>query len=130
MESCSDINMIFDRTFFTNEIYSRLGYQNYSFSDNYKELLGKLNSLKNLDKYNVYLVILYLENEELYNERIKRNKHEYQKFEVESSIKQQREYLKLAEEIEQTAKNINVIRFENDSEEIFLKNIDKYFSNL
>ena len=42
MEICSDINMVFDRTFFTNEIYARIGYQKYSFTESYQKLLSKL----------------------------------------------------------------------------------------
>lgn len=129
MENCSDVNMIFDRTFFSNEIYSRLGYHDYSFTDTYNKLLDKLDNLKNIDKYEIFLVVLYLEDESKYEERIKRSKHQYQKFEVESSIKQQREYLKMADEVEKTCKNIKVIRFNNDTEEIFNKNIQKYFEN-
>lgn len=128
MENCSDINMIFDRTFFSNEVYSRLGYQNYSFTNTYKQLLDKLDNLKNLDKYDVFFVVLYLKDEKKYEERIKRSKHQYQKFEVESSIKQQREYLKIADEVEKTSKNIKVIRFDNDTPEICDKNMQKYFS--
>lgn len=127
MENCTDINMIFDRTFFTNEVYSRLGYQKYSFSDTYQTLLSQLDNMKNTEQYDVYLVIAYLEDESLYGERIKRDKHQYQKFEVESSILQQREYLKMADEVEKQTKNINVIRFANDTKEIFDQNIQKYF---
>ena len=127
MENCEDINMIFDRTFFTNEIYSRLGYQNYDFSSTYNELLKKLDNLKNIDKYDIYLVILYLQDESLYGKRIKRDKHEYQKFDVQSSIIQQREYLKIADEVQNCTKNIKIIKFENDTEEIQKENLEKYF---
>lgn len=129
MENCVDVNMIFDRTFFSNEVYSRLGYQQYSFNKTYEELLSKLDNMKNIEDYDVFLVVLYLKDESLYGERIKRDKHEYQKFEVESSIKQQREYLKMADEVEQSTKNIKIIRFENDSEEICQENLKKYFSS-
>jgi hypothetical protein len=127
MENCSDINMIFDRTFFSNEVYSRLGYQKYSFTDTYQDLLSKLDNMKNISKYDVYLVITYLEDESLYEKRIKRDKHQYQKFEIESSIKQQREFLKMADEVEAQTKNIKAIRFANDTQEIFEENIRKYF---
>lgn len=130
IENCEDINMIFDRTFFTNEVYSRLGYQNYDFSITYNELLKKLDTLKNIEKYDIYLVILFLDDETLYEKRIKRDKHDYQKFDVQSSILQQREYLKLAQEVEQQTKNIKVIRFENDTIEQQTKNIQKYFSDI
>ena len=75
-------------------------------------------------------MMLYLEDESLYNRRIKRDKHQYQKFEAESSILQQREYLKMADEVEKNTKNIKVIRFANDTEEIFKKNLKKYFKDI
>ena len=127
MENCEDINMIFDRTFFTNEVYSRLGYQKYSFNETYQSLLSKLDNMKNADKYDIYLVMAYLQDESLYETRIKRDKHQYQKFEEESSILQQREYLKMADEVEKQTKNIKVIRFENDTQEMFEENVQKYF---
>lgn len=127
MENCEDINMIFDRTFFSNEVYSRLGYQKYSFNETYRNLLSKLDNMKNADKYDIYLVMAYLQDESLYETRIKRDKHGYQKFEVESSILQQREYLKMADEVEKQTKNIKVIRFANDTQEMFEKNVQKYF---
>lgn len=127
MESCTDINMVFDRTFFTNEVFSRLGYQNYSFKDTYNDLLLKLDNMKNIEKYDVFLVMLYLTDEELYSKRIKRDKHQYQKFEAESSVLQQREYLKMADEVEQQTKNIKVIRFPNDSQDMFEENIKRHF---
>lgn len=130
MENCEDINMVFDRTFFTNEVYSRLGYQNYEFTEIYDDLLKRLDNLENIEKYDVYLVILYLQNESLYENRIKRDKHEYQKFNIESSILQQREYLKLADEVEKQTKNIKVIRFENDTQELQEKNLKKYFGDM
>lgn len=130
IENCSDVNLLFDRTFFTNEIYARLGYHEYDFSSTYKTLLSKLDNLSNLDKYDIFFIALYLEDESLYEQRIKRDKHEYQKFEVQSSIDQQREYLKMADEIEKQCKNIKVLRFENSTEEQSAKNVEKYFSNL
>lgn len=130
MESCSDVNLLFDRTFFTNEIYARLGYHNYDFSNTYNILLEKLDNLSNLDKYEIYFITLYLKDESLYEQRIKRDKHDYQKFDAESSIRQQREYLKMADEIEKQCKNIKVLRFENSTEEQSAKNVEKYFTHL
>ena len=130
IENCCDINMIFDRTFFTNQIYSRLGYQKYDFTDVYEHLLNRLDNMKNIQNYDVYLMMLYLKDENLYTQRIKRDKHQYQKFEAESSIMQQREYLKMADEVEKSTKNIKVIKFENDNENIFQENIKKYFGEI
>ena len=39
------INLVFDRTFFTEENYCRLGYKEYSFTDIYNELLDKFANL-------------------------------------------------------------------------------------
>jgi thymidylate kinase len=126
MNKCTDVNMVFDRTFFTDEIYSRLGFKEYSFTETYNELLERLDKLN----FKIYFVVLYLEDEKLYETRIKRDKHQYQKFEVESSIKQQREYLKMADEISKTTKNIEVIKFANDTKGKFELQVNKYFGHL
>ena len=106
------INLIFDRTFFTEEIYSRLGYKEYNFSDIYKKLLEKFNKLD----FEKYLIILYLENTDLYSERLKRESHHnYQAFSLENSANQQQAYLKLSEEIEKDEENtIKIIRLPMD----------------
>lgn len=126
IESCRDINMIFDRNFFTNEVYARLGYQSYDFKDVYENLLERLD---NIDS-DIYLVILYLKNEGEFENRLKRDKHEYQKFETQSSILQQREYLKLADEVEKVTKNIKVIRFNTDNDGMFDEKMEKAFGGL
>ncbi len=126
LENCQDVNMIFDRTFFTEEIYGRLGFKPYSFTDTYNMLLSKFDKLD----FDIYLVILYLEDTSVFEKRIKRDKHQYQSFNVESSIKQQNEYLKLADEVEKTAKNIKVIRFNGDNSDTFTKQIDDTFGHL
>ena len=126
MEACEDVNLLFDRTFFTNEIYARLGYFEYSFTETFNELLQKLD---NLD-FDIYLVILYLENENDFEERLKRDKPAYQKFEVESSIAQQREYFKLAEEVQNKTKNIKIVKIHNEVWEETEKQIIDNFGNL
>lgn len=122
VENCSDVNLLFDRTFFSEEIYGRLGYKEYSFSEVYEELLKKLDSLD----FDIYLIVLYLKDVSEYEERIKdRNKHQYQKFDIESSIKQQEAYLKLADEVEKKTKNIKVIRYCTESSENYDEKIDR-----
>ena len=118
--------MIFDRTFFSEEVYSRLGFKTYSFHELYEELLKKLNSLN----FDIYFVVLYLKNTNEYEKRIQRDKGVYQKFSVESSIKQQEEYLKLADEVEKTAPNIKVIRFDNSNCDNYTDKIDEQFDFL
>ena len=119
--------MLYDRNFFTDEIYARLGYKEYSFNEAYQNFLKQLD---NMD-LNIYFVVLYLENEELYRERLAgRDKFEYQKFDITNSINQQNEYLKMADEVEKQTKNIRVIRFANDTEENFDERIRELFGNL
>ena len=107
-----NINLLFDRTFFTEENYCRLGFKEYSFSEVYKDLLEKFN---NLD-FDIYYITLYLEDENLFEERLKRDgkvEPAYAKFSAQSSINQQRVYLRMAEEIKEKYKNIYVYNLEN-----------------
>lgn len=106
------INLLFDRTFFTEENYCRLGFKNYSFTDVYNELLEELSQMD----FEIYYITLYLKDEKLYEGRIKREGKavpEYAKFKVESSINQQRVYLEMAEEIKEKYPKINVVNIEN-----------------
>ncbi len=128
LENCS-INLLFDRTFFTEENYCRLGYKEYSFSDIYDELLEKFSKLD----FKIYYVTLYLEDESVFEKRLDRKgkvELDYLKFKSENSIKQQREYLKMAEEIKQKYPNIQCINIENnrDFEEVKAE-IDKIIND-
>lgn len=109
------INLVFDRTFFTEENYCRLGYKEYSFTDIYDELLDKFSKLD----FEIYYITLYLENEELYNKRLARKDKavtKYAKFELEKSVNQQREYLKMSDEIEKKYPNIHCLKIENSKD--------------
>ena len=119
------MDLIFDRTFFTEEIYSRLGYKEYDFSDIYQNLLERLNKLD----FEKYLIILYLENTELYEERLKRDfHHNYQAFSLENSEHQQQAYLKLGEELSNNTENtIKIIRLPMDDFTKSYQEIDKIF---
>ena len=107
-----DINLLFDRTFFSGENYCRLGFKEYSFTDVYNELLEKLSKLD----FEIFYLTLYLEDENLFEERLKRDgkvEPAYAKFSSQSSINQQREYLKMADEIQEKYENIKVFKIEN-----------------
>lgn len=107
------INLLFDRTFFTEENYCRLGKKEYSFTDVYENLLKRLDKMD----FQIYYITLFLEDEKEYVKRLKREGKavpKYAKFEAENSIEQQREYLKMAEEIKQKTHNIQVINLRND----------------
>lgn len=107
------INLVFDRTFFTEENYCRLGKKEYSFTEEYNKLLERFSKLD----FEIYYITLYLEDENLYNERLKRdNKAVFKNsaFGVENSIEQQRVYLEMAKEIKEKYPNINVINVKSD----------------
>lgn len=91
------MDLIFDRTFFSEEVYARLGYKEYSFTDVYQSLVEKLCALN----YEIYFIVLYLENTMLYQQRLLRDiHHNYQAFSVENSVSQQNCYLEIAHELE------------------------------
>lgn len=109
------VNLIFDRTFFTEENYCRLGMKEYVFTDVYEKLLEQFS---NLD-FDIYYITLYLQDEMKYYERLNREGKAIFKgaeFNIESSIKQQREYLKMADEIKEKYPNINVKNVANDKD--------------
>ena len=64
-----DINLLFDRTFFTEENYCRLGKKDYSFTEVYNDLLEIFSKLD----FDIYYLTLYLKDESLYEERLKRD---------------------------------------------------------
>ena len=107
------INLLFDRTFFTEEIYCRLGFKDYSFTDVYEKLLEELSKMD----FEIYYITLYLKDESQFEQRLAREGKavpEYAKFKAESSINQQREYLKMANEVKEKYPNINVVNIQND----------------
>ena len=107
------INLVFDRTFFTEENYCRLGKKEYSFTEEYNKLLERFSKLD----FDIYYVTLYLEDESLYEERLARSgkaTFAASKFGVENSKSQQRVYLEMAEEIRKKYPNIHVINVKTD----------------
>lgn len=107
-----NINLLFDRTFFTEENYCRLGFKEYSFTEVYNELVQKLSELD----FDIYYITLYLEDENLFEQRLKRDGKatvKYAKFEKESSIKQQNTYLEMADELAKKYPKIHVYKIEN-----------------
>ena len=59
------VNLLFDRTFFTEEVYCRLGFKEYTFTDVYNKLLDRLAKMD----FDIYYITLYLSDE---NELTKR----------------------------------------------------------
>ena len=120
------VNLLFDRTFFTEEVFCRLGFKEYSFTDVYNKLLARLAKLD----FDRYYITLYLSNEDEYVARLDRAgkaKVKYTKFEKQSSVNQQNEYLKLADEIKEKYKNIHVVNIDNCRE---LEDVQKELKEL
>ena len=114
------VNLIFDRTFFSEEVYASLGYKDYSFNDKYKELLDKLSKLN----FEIIYISLYLKDTSLYTKRLERDHHNYQNFAAESSIKQQNKYKELIKDVEKL-ENAKVYEIAMDNFEKAYKEIDK-----
>ncbi|MBR3133226.1 MAG: hypothetical protein IKG42_04075 [Clostridia bacterium] len=109
------INLLFDRTFFTEENYCRLGLKEYSFTDVYERLSKRF---FNFD-FEIYYITLYLEDENDYERRLNRDGKavvSYSKFGKENSIKQQNVYLEMAEEIKNKYPKINVLNIATDKD--------------
>lgn len=117
----TELNLVFDRTFFSEQVYCMLGYKEYKFDDEYKRLIKKLAALD----YNIYFVVLYLKDEQLYEKRLRRTHHDYQAFSLQSSVDQQNAYLKLANDIKE--KNIKVLKIAMDD---YKKGYDKLIKNI
>lgn len=109
----TSINLLFDRTFFSEEIYCRLGKKAYSFTEEYNKFLDRFSKLD----FDIYYITLYLKDENLFYQRLDRTgkaTFKNSEFGAENSISQQREYLKLADEIKEKYPNIHVINIETD----------------
>ena len=91
------MNWVLDRSYISDYVYANLGFKEYDFKLEFKSLSVMLGVLSK--KYDVH-VFLLTASEEVFKERLNRDKAEYEKFSVESSLTQQESYLKSLKEIE------------------------------
>ncbi|MFI3260253.1 MAG: hypothetical protein R3Y13_00845 [bacterium] len=122
------INLVFDRTFFTEENYCRLGKKDYIFTDVYEELLKEFN---NLD-FEIYYINLYLNEKEDYKKRLLREDKanvKYAAFSVENSVKQEEIYQQMSDEIKGNYKNINVLDLNNSEDKDIVQKKIREFIN-
>ena len=91
-------NFIFCRSFLSNEIMARLGHKDYDNTENYQFLLDKLRFLGTY-YYDVKIIILASSKQEFEKRLSRRSKFELVKHNVEEAMKQQKEYLKMADEL-------------------------------
>ena len=103
-------NIVSSRSFITNEVYYRLGKKDYINTANYHYLCEKLSLLTVY--YDVTVVILATNRDEYEKRLIERGKKtEYIKYSADESMKQQRIYLEIADELRE--KGIHVIMINN-----------------
>ena len=95
-----NINLLFDRTFFSEYVYCKLGFKEYSYDDAFELFLERL---ANFD-FEIYYITLYLSDEKQFEERLNRSDKgvfKYAKFSIDSSVKQQNTYLEVAKEVQE-----------------------------
>ncbi len=119
IEDC-DMNLIFDRTFFTEQVFGLLGYKEYDFTDIYEELLTRLGKLN----YEIYYISLYLKDTNIFETRLKREHHNYQAFSLDNSINQQNTYKSLIPGIK-ALPNVKVYEVAMDDFDLAYKEINK-----
>ena len=105
------INLLFDRTFTSEEVYCRLGLKEYSFTDVFEILMDRISKMD----FEIYYITLYLSNENEFDIRLNRESkgiYKFSKFSKENSINQQNAYLNLANELKIKYPNINVINID------------------
>ena len=109
-----------------HSLQKKYGYD--KFTDVYNDLVEKFNKLD----FDIYYITLYLENTDLYLQRLARSDKaipDYAKFTAQSSINQQEQYLKMADEISSKYPNIKVFKVSNDAGEEELKSKIKEIIN-
>ena len=121
------MNLLFDRTFFTEEVYCRLNMKDYSFTKYYKRYLSRLSKLN----FDIYYINLYLSNLDNFKQRLNREgkaKVSYAEFNTESSIKQQEMYSYIFQEVSSYWDTIRAYNISTDEREI-IDNL-KYIENI
>lgn len=94
------INLVFDRTFFTEYVYCTLGFKEFEYREEFETFLERF---ANLD-FDIYYITLYLSDTDEFEKRLARDDkgiNKYAKFSKESSVKQQEAYMEVAEEIQE-----------------------------
>jgi energy-coupling factor transporter ATP-binding protein EcfA2 len=87
------MHLIFDRTFITEQVYSKLGYKDYDFTDVYHYLCFCLVSLSAF--YDIIVFNLFLEDMSMYEGRLHRDgkvTYKHSPFNADNSTRQQRAY--------------------------------------
>lgn len=125
------INLLFDRTFFTEQVYCSMGKKDYDFKEFYQVFCEQLFAMD----FDIYYISLFLSHPEDYENRLKRpGKAEFKnsEFSVINSYQQQEEYKKMIMALSNAYEGVENINFymldtDRDKEEVF-KDIDTLFN--
>lgn len=106
------LNHVLDRSYISEQVYSKLGFKDYSFDDCATSLNELVNSMS--DCYDVHYILLVAD-EKAYIERLKRDKPQYSvaKFSADNSIKQLNMYKKCLLGVEQQCNHVKVHYLDN-----------------
>ena len=101
-----DINFILDRSYLSEVVYCKLGYKDYSFENERKNLNSFLGELTNF--YDVYVLVLTAYPHD-FSFRLRRDKPEFLnlQFNTQNSIAQQEAYLEEVYNLKRTYPTIN-----------------------
>ena len=113
----SGVNLLFDRTFITEEVYCRLGHRQYEFTDVFEYLMNRLNKID----CEVIVINLFCSNEEVLSRRLNRNKPQHLdvNFCVGESLLQQKEYHSLMCEMSDRYKNLVIWPLNTENEDVW-----------
>ena len=100
-------NIILERSFISNRVYSIIGHNDYSFEKEFRILSKKLKSLELF--YDVTVVLLCASKNDFKNRLEKRNKFELVEHNVEEALKQQRNYMIVLDELRNDGINCVII---------------------
>lgn len=111
------INLLFDRSFFSEENYCRLGKKQYKFTEEYEKFLKIFSELN----FDIYYINIYLKDRLQYQERLLREDKanvSYSAFSSENSVQQEKVYKEILNEINEKYPNIKTLDL-NNSKNIF-----------
>lgn len=104
------IDMVFDRCFASEQVYSSLGFKDYDFTSVFEQLTKRFDALD----YDIYYINLYINDQTVYQKRIERDHHHnYIAFSMQNCINQQAAYKKVSDYFK-TYKNIKVYDIATD----------------
>lgn len=105
------MNWLCSRSYMSESVYCSLGAKPYNFKLNAYFLRQELEFLT--QDFDIYFVLLTATDEQL-EERLKRNKFEYNPFSVENSLKQQEKYKEEMMLLAKECENVKVFEMENN----------------